>query len=70
MGDQGTEIAEIQGRLIRLGYDVIADGDFGPATVDAVKSFQKSKGIKADGLVGEKTYAALVGRAMPEVSRS
>lgn len=70
LGDQGAEIAEIQTRLIRLGYDVIADGDFGPATVDAVKSFQKSKGMTADGMVGEKTYAVLVGRAMPEVSRS
>lgn len=69
MGDQGTEVAEIQGHLVRLGYDVIADGDFGIATVEAVKSFQKSKGMTADGLVGEKTYAALMGRKMPEVSR-
>ncbi len=69
-GDQGKEIAEIQNYLVRLGYDVIADGDFGPSTVAAVKSFQKSKGITADGLVGEKTFAALTGRAMPEISRS
>ena len=46
MGDQGSEVAEIQGHLIRLGYDVQADGDFGPSTVDAVKSFQKSQGLK------------------------
>lgn len=70
LGDQGAEIAEIQGYLINLGYDVIADGEFGPSTVEAIKSFQKSKGMTVDGLVGVKTYAALVGRDMPEISRS
>ena len=69
MGDQGAEVAEIQGHLVNLGYDVIADGDFGPSTVDAVKSFQKSQGLKVSGYVDESTYTALVGREMPEVSR-
>ena len=69
MGDQGAEVAEIQGHLVKLGYDVIADGDFGPSTVDAVKLFQKEKGLKINGYVDETTYIALVGREMPEVSR-
>ena len=69
MGDQGAEVAEIQGHLVNLGYDVIADGDFGPSTVDAVKSFQKSQGLKVSGYVDESTYTALVGREMPAVSR-
>ena len=69
MGDEGSEIAEIQGQLIELGYDLVADGAFGPAMVDAVKSFQASRGIYPDGMVGPKTYAALLGRDMPEVSR-
>ena len=69
MGDQGAEIAEIQGQLLQLGYDVVADGDFGPATADAIKSFQQSRGIQADGLIGPATYQALLGRAMPEISR-
>ena len=70
IGDQGAEIAEIQGKLILLGYDVMADGDFGVATAEAVKEFQKSHGIKADGLIGPATYTALLGRDMPEISRS
>ncbi|WP_370871617.1 C40 family peptidase [Pectinatus haikarae] len=68
-GDQGTQVAEIQGELANLGYDVAADGDFGPATQEAVKEFQASAGISADGLVGPQTYQALMGRAMPQVSR-
>ncbi|MCR5834627.1 MAG: C40 family peptidase [Selenomonadaceae bacterium] len=69
VGDQGTEIAELQGKLVMLGYDVIADGAFGPAMAEAVKEFQKSHGIKADGLIGPATYTALLGRDMPDVSR-
>lgn len=68
-GDQGTQVAEIQGELANLGYDVVADGDFGPATQEAVKEFQTSTGITADGLVGPQTYQALMGRTMPQVSR-
>ena len=70
MGDQGSEVAEIQGQLANLGYDVAADGDFGPATVAAVKMFQSNQGLDADGLVGPSTYSALMGREMPQVSRS
>ena len=55
VGDQGTEVAEIQGQLVRLGYDVSADGDFGPATAEAVKVFQSSHGMAADGQVGPST---------------
>ncbi len=69
MGDQGSEVAEIQGYLIKLGYDVMADGDYGPSTVDAVKSFQKTQGLNVNGTVDEKTYRVLVGREMPEVNR-
>ena len=69
VGDQGNDVAEIQGQLASLGYDVAADGDFGPATAEAVKAFQASHGLSADGLVGPTTYSALLGKSMPEVSR-
>ena len=69
IGDQGSDVAEIQGELASLGYDVAADGDFGPATAEAVKAFQLSRGIEADGCVGPATYSALLGKGMPEVSR-
>ena len=69
IGDQGSDVAEIQGELASMGYDVTADGDFGPATAEAVKAFQRSQGIEADGCVGPATYSALLGKGMPEISR-
>lgn len=69
VGDQGKEVAEIQAQLVEVGYDVSADGDFGPATKEAIKSFQKSQGLEVDGIVGPSTYYALMGRSMPVVSR-
>lgn len=69
-GDQGQEIALIQQRLASMGYDVgEADGDFGPATEKAVRSFQKDKGLTPDGVVGPSTYRSLLGRDIPQVSR-
>ncbi|MBQ7454602.1 MAG: C40 family peptidase [Selenomonadaceae bacterium] len=68
VGDQGTEIAEIQDKLVVLGYDVMPDGAFGLATAEAVKDFQKSHGIKADGLIGPATYSALLGKDMPDIT--
>lgn len=70
IGDRGAEIEEIQDQLVILGYDVMADGAFGPAMVEAVKDFQKSHGIKADGLIGPATYTALLGKDMPDISHS
>ncbi len=70
VGDQGSDVAEVQAELVRIGYDVVADGDFGPATVEAVKDFQAAHGMDVDGSVGPSTYEALLGKAMPEtVSR-
>lgn len=69
MGDQGEEVTQLQSALANLGYSVAVDGDFGSATVRAVKAFQESRGLDADGLVGAATYRALMGRELPEVSR-
>jgi N-acetylmuramoyl-L-alanine amidase len=42
-GSNGAEVKELQEDLIALGYDLGkwgADGDYGNATVNAVKKFQ------------------------------
>ncbi|MFP7254664.1 peptidoglycan-binding domain-containing protein [Terribacillus goriensis] len=38
------------------GYKLALDGIFGSRTEAALKSFQKSKGIAADGVAGPNTY--------------
>ena len=58
-GSEGTEVAVLQRVLGSLGYKLVPDGDFGPKTDRVVKSFQKKHGLKADGIVGRRTYAAL-----------
>lgn len=51
---------ELQQRLAALGYEVgPLDGIMGRRTMAAIKAFQKSKGLDADGIAGPKTIAAL-----------
>lgn len=61
-GDVGEGVKRMQRLLIVLGYDVGrtgADGIFGSATESAVMAFQADHGLKADGICGPKTWAAL-----------
>jgi peptidoglycan hydrolase-like protein with peptidoglycan-binding domain len=58
-GASGAAVKNLQTRLRAHGYNVSVDGAFGPATASAVRSFQSSKGLTADGVVGPKTWAAL-----------
>lgn len=62
-GSKGNTVKAVQGILDSLGYDLGSygcDGSFGAATEKAVKAFQKKKGLSQDGVVGEKTYKALL----------
>ena len=49
----------LQTRLKELGYSLAVDGSFGNDTRKKVISFQKSRGLKPDAIVGENTYKAL-----------
>ncbi|NEQ36171.1 MAG: peptidoglycan-binding protein [Okeania sp. SIO3I5] len=58
-GDRGSKVKTLQMRLETMGFNPgPIDGIFGKKTIGAVKEFQKSKGIKADGIVNQKTWAA------------
>jgi peptidoglycan hydrolase-like protein with peptidoglycan-binding domain len=51
---------QIQRALKSAGfYQGPIDGRAGPKTKEAIIKFQKAKGLKADGIVGKKTSAAL-----------
>src|SRR5574344_2434615 len=49
---------------------IYPDGKFGPLTEEAVKEFQKAHGLGADGIVGEKTWAALKSAEKGELKKS
>ncbi|SEL58339.1 Peptidoglycan-binding (PGRP) domain of peptidoglycan hydrolases-containing protein [Stigmatella aurantiaca] len=59
-GYSGAPVTALQNRLNQLGFNAgAADGQFGPKTTAAVKAFQSSKGLVADGVVGPKTWSQL-----------
>lgn len=53
-GSYGNNVREVQTSL-----KLTVDGDFGPQTDAQVKVYQASKGVTADGVVGDKTWAVL-----------
>lgn len=59
LGSRGLAVQEIQARLQQLHFDVSADGIYGQSTLVAVKSFQSSNGLTADGVVGIATWRKL-----------
>lgn len=59
-GSTGTQVRQIQRRLISLGYlSGGEDGVYGEKTADAVRRFQRAKGLDADGVAGVVTLTAL-----------
>ena len=57
----------VQYLLRSHGYTLSTDGYFGTSTYNAVVSFQRSKGLSADGIVGKNTWGKLIsGRTVSE----
>jgi len=57
-GDAGTDVRDMQRKLMRLGYDLPkygADGDFGSETLKALKDFQQDHGLTINGVYDEAT---------------
>ncbi|WP_405196213.1 peptidoglycan-binding protein [Streptomyces anulatus] len=59
-GASGATVVVIQHLMSRRGHELAADGQYGSVSVEAVKRFQRSKGLVADGQVGPATWPALV----------
>ena len=62
-GSSGADVTILQTLLNKhlptpLGYALSVDGDFGPATWNAVVAFQGQCFLKRDGVVGKKTWGA------------
>ena len=62
MGSSGTDVKNMQKKLIALGYSCGssgADGIFGQGTYNAVCKFQKANGLSVDGIIGPATRAKI-----------
>ncbi len=58
----GDDVRAVQQALENKGYHTGGiDGSYGPKTQGAVKAYQKAHGLETDGIVGPKTWAALMG---------
>jgi len=58
-------VKQFQKKLEELGYSLPrfgVDGDYGGETVQAVREFQANNGLKVDGIVGPKTWAAMTSK--------
>jgi class 3 adenylate cyclase len=60
----GENVRRLQVALQNIGYEPgHIDGVYGPATARAVRSFQESAGLPADGIVGPQTWDELARRS-------
>lgn len=51
-------------KILQAKLGVGADGQFGPATEEALKAYQKEHGLSVDGIAGPDTFIAL---GLPEL---
>lgn len=61
-GDHGLAVRKLQDVLTELGFvphRFVADGVFGDATEQALKTFQLSEGLRDDGVLSDRTLIAL-----------
>ena len=59
IGSRGEYVLAWQKFLNLNGYFCTEDGIFGKQTANAVKDFQRSRGLDPDGIIGRNTWAAI-----------
>lgn len=70
-GSTGAEVKSLQKKLLQIGYylgSYGADGDYGDATVTAVRKFQKDNSLTVDGEAGPNTLA-MIDKVLPIVQQ-
>jgi murein L,D-transpeptidase YcbB/YkuD len=56
----GVSVRQVQQALLNKGYDPgPIDGKMGKKTKSAIKQFQRSNNLKADGIIGQRTWSRL-----------
>lgn len=59
LGARGTDVKDLQSKLISCGYKIVADSHFGEATDKALRDFQKKYSLSVDGYAGSATLSKL-----------
>src|ERR687891_1762418 len=62
-------VRELQAMLRRHDRSVVIDGLFGRGTENLVRSFQRIRGLRSDGVVGPDTWEALLDPDTPPSDR-
>lgn len=60
IGSKGQDVMDAQILLNRAGASLAVDGSFGSGTFKAVQKFQKEHGLSTDGIIGKKSWKALL----------
>ncbi|MDO9352557.1 MAG: peptidoglycan-binding domain-containing protein [Solirubrobacteraceae bacterium] len=60
-GDSGDLVRRLQTLLVAAGATITADGQFGPATLNALRSYQAARALPANGQTDATTWQALIG---------
>lgn len=61
---RGAAVSQLQNRLKALGFfQANVTGYYGPLTEEAVRKFQRSRGLSVNGIAGPTTLAALQGNS-------
>lgn len=68
-GSSGALVRIAQTLLNRHGASLEVDGSFGDKTDNAVRAFQRRRGLEVDGVIGPATAAALNKAASPETTK-
>lgn len=58
---EGSDVEIIQQQLFALGYNVAVTSKYDERTNEAMKKFQKDKGMRSDGVMNVSTFNALFG---------
>ena len=68
LGSVGSDVSDLQARLVELGYyEGAIDGRYATGTQAAVQEFQSRNGLTADGVAGRQTQDLLYsGAAQPK----
>lgn len=60
IGDKGWQVKRAQRLLLKHGLKLEVDGIFGEITLGKAKTFQAKEGLIRDGIIGPKTWRALL----------